>query len=395
MSYLNTIRFSESSLDTFNRLRVSTPKTIFDTKQLGDNLPLQWSDTQVSGTATSTYTLNRASTKLGVTGNVAGRRTRQTKRRFNYQPGKSPLIFMTGIVGNIGTGITKRLGLFDNNNGIFFEFNSSGAFVVVRSFVTGSAVDTKVALAPIPGITLNFTKAQIFVIDYEWLGVGIVRFGFVVDGVLYYTNKIMNANNIDSVYMSTPNLPLRYEIISAGTGTATPSELECICSTVIVEGGEEENGWPGSIARGASPLFVNNASIIPLIAMRLNSGYIGSSVKPSNFTIDPDTTCIYTWYLMLNPIVAGPAFSWTALTNYSIDYDISKTVSTTLSGGTILASGTQRDTVSSGGIDFNFAKDFYLGLDYNNVSDVLVLAVQRHSGTNITYYSSLNFIDQK
>ena len=44
------------------------------------------------------------------------------------------------------------------------------------------------------GITLDFSKSQIFFIDYEWLGTGRVRCGFFIDGIPYYCHAIHNSN---------------------------------------------------------------------------------------------------------------------------------------------------------------------------------------------------------
>jgi hypothetical protein len=103
-----------SNMDAFYRMRVSNPQTIFDSKQLSDNQPLFWDDAQTSGSGTgSSFNANQASTTISVGNATAGTRVRQTFRHFNYQPGKSQLIIMTGIVGAAATGITKRLGLFN------------------------------------------------------------------------------------------------------------------------------------------------------------------------------------------------------------------------------------------------------------------------------------------
>lgn len=96
--------------DAFDRLRTAHPKTLFDSKQLADALPLQWDDQGVSGSGTgSSHSVNQAASTLSVSNLTAGRRVRQTKRWFNYQPGKSQLILMTGVLGAGASGITRRV----------------------------------------------------------------------------------------------------------------------------------------------------------------------------------------------------------------------------------------------------------------------------------------------
>jgi len=230
---------------------VSEPVTLFDSKQLYDNQPLFWDDQETSGTGTgSTHSVNEAATTMSVGDSTAGTRVRQTFMRFNYQPGKSQLILCTFGEIDTDTGITKRVGYFDQNNGLFLQSAEGVYSMVRRSYVTGSAVDTAVAQANWnldtldgngrSGITIDWSKTQILFIDFEWLGVGRVRMGFVIDGKVYYCHEFNNANNLATVYMSTPNLPLRYEISNDGNGAA--DDFVHICGSVMSEGGFEKNG---------------------------------------------------------------------------------------------------------------------------------------------------------
>ena len=199
-----------ASIDAFSRLRVSDPQTLFDSKQIFDNQPAFWNEAETSGSGTSTaHSVNRASTTLSVTADTAGTRVRQTYRRFNYQPGKSQLIFQTFSMMDSTTGITKRLGYFDDNNGIFLQSKDGVMSIVKRSYVTGSAVDTVVNqsdwnLNKLDGsdrnpVSLSPEKANILVVDLEWLGVGRVRVGFVIDGMVFYAHEFSHANSINSV----------------------------------------------------------------------------------------------------------------------------------------------------------------------------------------------------
>lgn len=393
-----------ANLDAFQRFRISAPQTIFDSKQLADKQPLFWDDQQTSGGGTtSTHTANNSLTTMAVSNLTAGIRVRQTFRRFNYQPGKSQLILLTAIFGASATGITRQAGLFDDNNGLFFKQTSSGFGVVVRTYTSGAAVDTITAqsswnIDPMDGtgasgITLDFEKAQIFLIDFEWLGVGRIRFGVVVGGIIYYVHEILNDNSLTTVYISTPNLPLRYSIQNNGSGTA--SNLKHICSTVISEGGMQETGFPFGLNRGDTALTtLNNNSFYPLIAIRLNSSYLGSTVRIKDFNIICTSTAAYNYVLILNPSVVGTALAWTALTNSSIDYQVNTTNATTVTGGTVLHSGTIQNQ-NEGGYQDMENSDFSLGSNIAGTADILVLAVQRINGNTETFYASLNIKDQQ
>ncbi len=241
---------SSAESDAFGRLRVGNPQTVFDSKQIFDNLPLFWDDQEVSGTGTdSTHSQPNARSRLSVDTN-AGKRVRQTFQRFNYQPGKSMLVILTAVLGAGTSGLTQEVGYFDDNNGLFFRCDGGVLSVVVRSKATGFVVDTvvnqadwnidKLNGAGHSGITLDLTKTQIFFLDFEWLGVGRVRFGFYLNGQPVYCHEVLNTNNLGVVYMSTPNLPVRYSI--ENDGTAAAANLDHLCSSVISEGGIRDNG---------------------------------------------------------------------------------------------------------------------------------------------------------
>ena len=259
---LNT---DSANFDAFARLRTSDPQTIFDSKQIHNSGGLLWDDQEVSGSGTSsTWSQDGAHVELAVTANTAGKRIRQTYMRFNYQPGKSQLVLLTGYLNNpTATGISRCMGVFDDNNGIFATNDEGTIKLVIRSSVTGSVVDTSVSqsewnIDPMDGsgdsgITLDGSKSQILIIDFEWLGVGRARIGWVIDGIPVYCHQFLHANVGTSVYMSTPNLPVRYEIENDGTGEA--ASVYHICSTIISEGGQQDVGV--THAASTEDLYVN------------------------------------------------------------------------------------------------------------------------------------------
>lgn len=402
MSYFNNVSIfpSVASSDAFGRLRISNPQTIFDSKQIADKQPFFWDDQQTSGSGTSsTYNSNQASTTLSVGASTAGTRVRQTFRWFNYQPGKSQLINLTGVLGSGASGITKRVGLFNSTNGLFFSVTSSGISVVCRTNTSGTPAETSVAQSSwnidkldgtgASALTLDLTKTQIMVIDFQWLGVGSVRFGFVINGNTYYCHQINNANSLALVYMSTPNLPLRWEIVNDGSGGA--ASLTHICSSVISEGGREENGFDLAIDRGSTALTtLNDGNIYPLISTRLRSGYEGANIQFSDISIICTSTAAFRWVLLLNPTVAGTALSFTAVTNSAIEADVGTTNATTVTGGTILDSGYSQAS-NEAGVSYELPTGLTLGSNIAGTRDIIVLAVQRLTGTTETFYGSLGW----
>lgn len=404
------------SLDAFYRQRVSNPQTIFDSKQVADSQPLFWDDQQTSGAGTSsTYNTNKASTTIAVGNLTAGTRVRQTFRRFNYQPGKSQLFLETGTWGASATGITKRSGLFDGNNGIFFQQDQNGMYIVLRTFTSGVAVDNKIHQNnPIystdgvstwnqdkldgtgaSGLTLNMAKSLIWFADFEWLGVGTIRYGFIINGTPIYVHFYHNSNIIVGVYMSTPNLPLRYEISNNSLGPA--ANFEHICSTVIAEGGLQDSGYPFGITRGATPITTaNDTNLYVLAAIRLKSTHIGSTVSIIDLSIACTSTAAFNYYIIVNPTIAGTALSFTGVTNSSVEQDVSRTNTTTVTAGTgtIIKSGSAQAT-NDASLTAIVPRDFALGSNIAGTSDIVVLAVQRVTGTTETFYGGFNIKDQQ
>jgi len=407
MAFLDQIElnFPSGALDAFARQRMSEPATIFDSKLTGDNRPLLYDDQEVSGGGTSSvYSVNSSSVLLSVSNLTAGRRIRQTWRRFNYQPGKSQLVILTGVLGIPTAGNSKKIGYFDDNNGLFFDSTGASVGVNVRTFTTGVAVDNRIPQSGwnidkldgtgASGITLDFSKTQIFFFDFEWLGVGTVRFGFFVDGMPIYCHAFQHANVLTDVYMTTPNLPIRYEIENDGTGAA--DSLKQICSTVISEGGVSQSGFPISIDRGTTSLVTgNNTKLYPLFAIRLKAGFLGSTVQIKDFSIICTSSSAYNFQWLLDPTVGGTAFSYTSLANSSIEFDASRTNTTTVTGGTKLNSGVGFQGNQGGVSGGEFRDKFALGSSISGTPQVLVLAVRRLTGTSETFYSASNFTDQK
>ena len=383
------------SVDAFARLRVSVPTTIFDSKQTIDNAPLFWDDQEVSGaTTTSTHSKPYARSRLGVALNTAGKRVRQTFQRFNYQPGKSQLIILTGVMGTGASGITGEIGMFDDNNGLFFRNDDAVMSVVVRSGVTGSPVDTVVVQSSwnkdkmdgtgVSGITLDFSKTQIFFMDFEWLGVGRVRFGFFVAGKPYYCHEALHANVLDSVYMSTPNLPLRYSIENDGTGVA--STLDHICSSVAVEGGVQDIGIVKYVSTASVHVDANTiGTLYAAVGLRLKTTALSAVVKIVTATLLSKTADAYEWVLVLNPTIAG-TFTYVDIADSPLQRALGTTANT-VTGGTFIGGGFAS---AAAGVIQPIISERYLGSTIAGVSDRIVLCV-RPMATNADIEGGLSW----
>lgn len=306
-------QFRREATDAFGRLRVSENFTIFNSKQINDNQPVLW-DTALTGTGNAVWSGAEASTVLTVAapGDAAVRRT---FRRMNYQPGKSQLIFLTGIIRNPGvfsSGLVSRIGAYGSTAGVFFEYDEAGG---LAAGVRKNSADTVVpqaswALDPMDGtghsgVAIDVTKPQIWVINYEWLAVGSVWFGFVVNGALYWAHRADNANLGSSVYMQTPNNPLTYELIST-TGAA--GGMTQICASVISEGGADPTG--NTFATGLTTEITLNAGATNPEQVLMAFTYKNATVSQTEIELQGVTSVANTTndvYAILVRLVRDPA----------------------------------------------------------------------------------------
>ena len=398
MSYIRNVILDTNNAtgDAFGRLRVSEPTTLFDSKQIFDNQPLFWDDQETSGSGTgSSHSANTASTTMTV-GTAAGTRVRQTFQSFNYQPGKSQLILLTGVMDKSGggTGITRRIGQFNASNGLFFEDNEGTLRVVRRTSTSGSPVDNAVAqsswnIDPMDGtgpsgVTIDISKTNICVIQYEWLGVGAATFGFNIDGVTYPCHQFQNANNLTVVYMSTPNLPLRYEISNDGTGAA--SSLEHICASVMSEGGSQNLGKIRYASTAGTHVDLTTENVIyAMLGIRLKTGYIGEVVDILSASIQLHTASHQCeWTLRLNPTVAG-TFTYNDEANSAVQIATGATANT-VTGGTIVAGGHIESGGNAGGGAGSIGRDLdntlRLGANIAGTVDEIVLCLTPIAGSS-------------
>ena len=388
------------SYDAFTRFRVSEPQIIFDCKLLYDKQSLFWDDARTAGNGTSSvFNSNQASVTLSVSSNVVGTHVRQTYQRFVYQPGKSQLILMTGIFGSNEEGVTKRLGCFDNSNGVFFQTGpaSDDFYIVKRTSVSGTPVDTRIPqrewnknkLQSTDVISLDKSKANIYYFNYEWLGVGDVFCGVVLGGKYISLHEFYVSNSQATVSLSVPNLPLRYEISNNGTGKA--DQLVCICTSVMSEGGQENIGYIYSVDRGTTPLSVTTSGVIyPILSIRLMPGKTALNVFLENISIvTTSNNVLYRWTIYVNPTFSGAALTWTSYPNNHFQFNNTASTTTSITGGTLLYSGyglgAQTSTLSS-----LIAGKVSLGTSIAGVSDVISLGIERLDNQTNVFYATMS-----
>jgi hypothetical protein len=388
-----------TAADAFGRLRVSQPYTIFDSQHRYQEND-KWT-TVTGGSATTTFNTNESTLSLNVTTASGDYIYRETRRVFPYQPGKSLLVLNSFTFASGITNLRQRIGYFGTQNGVFFEQSGTTNYLVLRSYVSGAVNETRVAQSDwsddrFDGTgrsarTLDPTKGNIFWMDIEWLGVGDVRAGFVVDGSLVVAHNFHNENVKDTTYMTTAVLPLRQEIQNLGV-TSGSSSARQICNTVASEGGYEGFTRRYNIATSTTPKTLTSSGVTyPLVSIRMASGRTDSVIVPANLSIALEQTQnnkpdIIQYRVLLNPTLSGA--NWQTHYNGNVQYD---TTATGVSGGTDIVGGY---IVSDGTLSLSDVRDFnfQLGRTQAGVSDIFtVVAAPTISGAKA--YTDLSWFE--
>ena len=385
------------NLDAFGRLRVSEPFTLFDSQNRYAKDP-QF-DEALTGSGTSTFLPNESSVQLAVTSASGDKVVRQSKQVFPYQPGKSLLVLATFTMAAGEENLQQRVGYFNSDNGVFFQQKDDVLSFVIRTFTSGTASDARTITQSnwntdkldgtgSSGITLDATKTQILFIDFEWLGVGSVRCGFVINGEFIVAHVFQNANTLTEVYMQTAILPMRYEIESTGALTGTKS-MKQICSSVMSEGGYEQTSQLTWVRETTETTGITT-SFYPLVSIRLKSTNLGAVVIPNGFNFMPTSASdFFEVALIKNATLTGASFA-SVSTNVEGD-----TAATAMTGGTIVRSDfTSSGVLSSTAVNEVSVYNPYLqlGVTIGGTSDIYTLAVRTITGTG-DGIGSLSFWD--
>jgi hypothetical protein len=346
-----SVTFPPIATDAFGRLRTSSPLTLFDSshRYRDNNL---WSGLVVGTGSTVGFVTAQGLINMTVGVGSTASIIRETTKVFSYQPGKSLQTLNTFVFNPAKTNLRQRVGYFGADNGMYLELDGSNLYFVERTYVPGITTETRIAQAnwnvdtmlgpghlnP-SGVTLDISKAQILWMDIEWLGLGTVRLGFVVDGKFIHCHSFHHANLINTTYITTASLPLRYEISNIGI-TTSASTLKQVCSTVISEGGYELRGLQQAVGTPVqTPVDLTTAgTYYTVLSIRLKAtpNRLDAIVILTALSILGITNnATYNWQVRASGTSVGGTWNDAGLDS-SVEYKID---GGTYTGGRILASG--------------------------------------------------------
>lgn len=263
--------------DAFGRLRTSGTGQRLDVEFIYNKNPDFFDETTNNGTVT--FNGNSRDLTLSLSDANNGSHATMRSHPVPYTPGNSQLIDMTGVLDYAAIG-------------------GGNAEVFLRSKVTGSVVETVIDQSDWyeTPVEIDWTKDQIFTMDFQSLKTGRIRYGLILDGVINYVAEIQNDNRKTSGYWQLPSLPCYWRIYNDSTYTYmeigygnednaigfrykilanASATMRGICCTVKSEGGmnlSEMNGLHRNVDTGTSNTSVSS-TLIPILSIRLKSTF--------------------------------------------------------------------------------------------------------------------------
>lgn len=398
-----------SHADSFDRLKVSNPFTLFCShSQNGALDELQW-----SSTGTGTSTLNTTENVYYLSVNTGKRFVKQSKMYVPYQPGRSNFVVITGVLTDAYvTGLISRIGSFDNHtdktspqandvggDGHFIQLIGSQLPVVQRHTISTPPYYSDLVVNQLSWnldklngtgpskITLDPTKANAYIFERALGAVGKVRCGIIYDGVPIYYHVFHNINMNPSTFMKNASLPIRYEI-DATNAVTNASIMKFIGSAVLSDGSLGFEGRTFSVSLGISGKSVGT-SVVPLISLRVGSNNIRNIIDIINYNICSASKNYTRIFLVYNGTLTNAV--WNSVNTYSgAEYDIAATA---ISGGLIYQEEffAGSNNVKGYGSRSDQSKIF-IAANIQGVSDVITICGQLTSGTAIVY-ASLNYLE--
>lgn len=293
MTYLfdDKIRYDDSpNIDAFGSLRSTSSRVLGEYRFFYDQGTVSVMESLTDGSGAFTIDYGNTLVNASVTTGATDRVVYQSKQYHPYISGTSNKALLTFKMDSPKANVQQYVGLFDDDNGIFFRMNGITPEVVIRKKGVDNEVVAKTAwnldrldgskneYNP-SGITVDFTKCHIFICDYQWLGVGRVRIGFVIDGSIHYVHQFLHANQTEEPYMMQPSLPVRWELRNTGT-TASSTAMKFICAAVYCEGSDIEVGFTRSVSTDGNVTTVSNSTDGQcLIALKLKDTVVGKKNK--------------------------------------------------------------------------------------------------------------------
>ncbi len=424
MSYLldDRIGFDDTvALTAFGRVRSSDARLLYESRYMyGEGTSTEFNDLLVgSGTLVADQPRNCYLANVGTAN--GDRVVRQTKQYNPYISGTSNIGMMTFTMNAGKNNLVQAVGLFDDLNGIFFRMNGLVPEVVIRK----NGVDNEIAQQSTwnkdrldgtknkfnpSGMLGDFSKSQILIIDYQWLGIGRVRIGFVMNGAWVIVHEFNHSNIVTEVYMNQPSLPCRWEIKNVGV-TVSASQLMMICAAVYCEGSESETGFSKSISTDGTQVALtagNSATGHGILAIRIRNVLVGKPAHPlarlKSWSVLSTSNMQYKIVILPDTSKLGnPAISWTRVPGYgwceyikdftlATDWHLDNNYSVIMDD---FAAGSAGNSSGKNAVSLMDNRSNAIFQNYDSTGSQILAIVGYRLGQDATVNASMNWIEVK
>lgn len=391
-----TTRADDFYNDAFQRLRVSNTDQRVDTEFLYDKNPLLF-DEIVGGAGSAVHQANAREVKIATNGNALADAAGLFQHFFNpYTPGNSQFVAITGTLNGANLAGTAQ--------------------VFLRSTATGVTVEEtynqNTWLSATSGV--NWQYSQIFLIDFQSLKIGRIRFALDRAGIAVPIKTIENDNERAIGYWQMANAPVYWKVYNTADATITEfgygneynavgfrftSALDvsqycsAICATVKSEGGGDLLNMAGLKFAWSNKATLRTvaASFLPVLSIQLKTTFGAGTnrglVFPQALSFQNDQPIYYE--VLVNPTLTNP--SWVSVDANSIcNYDVSATAVT---GGRVIAagyasSGSSRASATAVALTGKAP----LSVNYaGNVGDILTISCIRTTSTSSSTGSAVEW----
>lgn len=378
--------------DSFNRLKVAPPHLLFDSSfqySLQSKVFIQ--DALVG--ATITHDSARAAARLNCSASAGSRARFRSRNYFPYSPAFTNTVTASFNMQGSVVGVTKRIGMYDENNGYILEAHNGIVRVGIRSSIAGSTnyvnqsswnVD-KMDGSGISGLTLDISKQQILVIQYQWLGSGQVIFSFSINGMTYPFHKFNHANILSGLYSKTGTLPVQAEILNT-SGPA--SYMEFTCCSVVSNGATAQHGHLHSASSGLTAKNMPNTGVsYPIISIRKQTGFTDIPIQILDMNAFSTSQDDFIIQIVHKPTLVGAV--WVNIPNSFCQKDVS---ATSWSGGDIVAEFYMKGNLQASEKIEQLAKfwDLTLGNDFAGNSEIMTMSATPLT-VNASMYGVISF----
>jgi hypothetical protein len=368
--------------DAFQRLRTSDPDPRFDINFKYDKQPLIFDEITAGGGQANHDPIAR-DVVLSVGDTVNASRAAICQRWYNvYTPGDSQFVIITGTLNaaNLAGGTAE----------FFLRSNVTGTLTEVTQDITAMA---------------NWQYSQIFVMDFQSLDVGRIRYALDRDGLVMELGEISNDNKRETAYWQNPSLPICYDVFNTATESVTEFRYgdaenaigfrfrvaadanhyaRAICSSVKSEGGGgllDLDGFPFTAGNGATTKTVST-TLIPLASIQLKTTFNSLAnrglVLPQAYSFQTDQPIFYE--IRVNATLTNASFASVSADSL-VNVDVAATAVT---GGRVIASGyIGAGGQRAGGTEKSITSKIPLSVNYaGTAGDVLTVCAIRTSAQN-------------